>query len=89
MIHFRNQLKVDKDPFVPLLLRLHFSSNFTVVECNECFTKIFLISCISGICIKIKVNLNFMFKPLCGASEAFKAIIKLFEAPQRRMKIKF
>ena len=39
-----------------------------------------------------KINLNFYFTLLCGASQgfmkAFKAFIKPFEAPQRSVKIK-
>ena len=44
-------------------------------------------------CIKIKINLNFVFTPLLwgpskGFMKAFKAIIKPFEAPQRSVKMK-
>ena len=47
---------------------------------------------ISESCIEIKIELNFIFTLLCGASKgfmkAFKAFIKPFEAPQRNVKIK-
>ena len=47
---------------------------------------------ISESCIKIKINLNFIFTLLCGASKgfrkAFKAFIKPFEAPERSVQIK-
>ena len=47
---------------------------------------------ISESCIKIKINLNFIFTLLCetstGSMKAFKAFIKPFEAPQRSVKIK-
>ena len=47
---------------------------------------------ISESCIEIKLNLNFIFILLCGASKGFmkalKTFIKLFEAPQRSVKIK-
>ena len=49
--------------------------------------------CISDNCIKIKINLNFIFTLLFGASKGFmkdlKAFIKSFEAPQRSVQIKF
>ena len=46
----------------------------------------------SDSCIKIKINLSSIFTLLCGTSKgfvnAFKAFLKLFEAPQRRVNIK-
>ena len=49
-------------------------------------------SCISESCMKIKINLIFIFTFLCGASKgymkAFKAFIKPFKASQRSVKIK-
>ena len=52
--------------------------------------------CISKSCIKIKINLMFIFTLVCDASKssskrfmkACKAFIKPFEAPQRSVKIK-
>ena len=42
--------------------------------------------------IEIKIELNFIFTLLCGASKgfmkAFKVFIKPFEAPQKSVKIK-
>ena len=35
--------------------------------------------CISNSCIKIKINLNFIFTLFCGASKSFKP----FKAPQK------
>ena len=44
---------------------------------------------ISESCIQIKINLNFYFTLLSGASEGYmKAFIKPFEAPHRSVKIK-
>ena len=49
-------------------------------------------ACISESCIEIKLNLNFIFTLLGGASKGFKkalkAFIKLSEAPRRSVKIK-
>ena len=51
-----------------------------------------LAPCVSESYLKIKINLNFYFALLCGASKGFmkasKAFIKPFERPQRSVKIK-
>ena len=74
-----------------LLLKLLYDtrrdimSALSMIFSCEGFMLTLNVVCISQSYIEIKINLNFNFTLICGASKAF---MKPFEAPQRRVKIK-